>query len=414
MQLNLRIAWSLSLSLIALLLATSVNAQTVDSGSDGSDGALTFPAGAGNILFDPSTFSPPLDPDGDGVYHFTTITVPAGTTVKLRTSVLEQGKPIVWLASGDIVIEGTLDLNGEKGSNWDVPAAESIAGAGGYNGSARGAAGRAAVAGGGPGGGFAPPSSASGGSAAHVVTGTGSGSSSSAVYGNDFLLPILGGSGGSGASLEGAASNSSGGGAGGGALLLVSSTLAILNGTVSVNGGQPGATAGNIGSRPGGGGSGGAVRIIAPRVEGSGTVTALGGGGGSVGRIRLEAFVLLGPATANPGPSVGTPGPIFLPTTAPAIRVVRIDGVAVIADPSGSFTIPDVTIDAGGSVTIEIEASGIPPGTVIDLILDPETGDSVTATSSPLAGTVAASTATATVTFASGFSRIFVKASWTP
>lgn len=32
-------------------------------------------------MFDPKASNPPLDPDGDGIFHFTTITIAAGVTV---------------------------------------------------------------------------------------------------------------------------------------------------------------------------------------------------------------------------------------------------------------------------------------------------------------------------------------------
>lgn len=60
-----------------ILLSGLINqALAFSSGSNGSDGALNFPdAKEGDvILFDPKAFSPPLDSDGDNVYHFTTIT----------------------------------------------------------------------------------------------------------------------------------------------------------------------------------------------------------------------------------------------------------------------------------------------------------------------------------------------------
>jgi hypothetical protein len=107
-----RIATGLVGWLFALGLPLSVAAQTFDSGSTGADGALAFPeAQPGDvILFDRQG----LDPEGDNVYHFTTITIPAGVTVRLsaeRLGIL----PVVWLATGDVQIDGTLDLNGEGG-----------------------------------------------------------------------------------------------------------------------------------------------------------------------------------------------------------------------------------------------------------------------------------------------------------
>lgn len=56
------------------------------SGSTGSDGALVFPnAHPGDtIIFDLSSYTPKLDPAGDGIFNFTTITIPTGVTVQCK------------------------------------------------------------------------------------------------------------------------------------------------------------------------------------------------------------------------------------------------------------------------------------------------------------------------------------------
>src|SRR6266850_4301408 len=110
-------------ALLALLLAAAfacissmpAHAQVFSSGSTGADGALDFsslPAGS-IVVFDPKKFSPPLNPAGDNIFNFTTINIPTGITVKLSGRVLTG--PVFWLASGDVTINGTLDLNGENG-----------------------------------------------------------------------------------------------------------------------------------------------------------------------------------------------------------------------------------------------------------------------------------------------------------
>src|ERR1700722_1286865 len=85
------------------------------SGSTGSDGALSFqappPGQTTTVIFNPTSFTPPLDPAHDNIFNFTTITIPAGVTVQLVSSTLAAG-PVVWLATGAVDIEGTLDLSG--------------------------------------------------------------------------------------------------------------------------------------------------------------------------------------------------------------------------------------------------------------------------------------------------------------
>jgi hypothetical protein len=75
---------------------------------------------------------------------------------------------------------------------------------------------------------------------------------------------------------------------------------------------------------------------------------------------------------------------------------------------------PDVTIDTPAAITLDIEAHNIPVGTMVQLTISSENGPLQTVTSSPLAGTLALSTATATATLPPGFSRFFVQATWTP
>ena len=75
---------------------------------------------------------------------------------------------------------------------------------------------------------------------------------------------------------------------------------------------------------------------------------------------------------------------------------------------------PDVTLDDASTVLLEIEARNIPLGTVVHLTITPETGSAQTVDSTPLAGTLELSSATAVMTIPHGFSRFLVKASWTP
>lgn len=408
------------LLVLPLLAPCAALAQDFDSGSTGADGALTFAANAGLIEFDPTTYTPRLDPDGDNVYHFTSITIPAGTIVRLTARTLPEGRPVIWLASGAVSVAGTLDLNGEKGHAWDGVYRPSIPGAGGYTGgvalSAAGPTTTPPTRGNGPGGGGAANGS-HGGSGAHRIDGppTGGGLPVALAYGNDFLLPMLGGSGGGGGGFDATA----GGGAGGGAILIASSTSIRVEGSILASGGDSGNRYAGW-SAFGGGGSGGAIRLIAPTLEGTGTLNVAGGIGevrASHGRVRLEAF--RNKSTFEILPLAGlvtpaAPGAVVLPPSAPAIKVVRVAGQAVNVSPTGSFITPDVVIDAPAAVTVEFEAHHVPPGTILNLTFQPETGAPFTATATPLAGTLEQSTATAQVLFPHGPTRVFVKASWAP
>ncbi len=411
----------LTMVLAGLLSGSVLMAQTFNSGSNGSDGALDLTGRTGTLVFDPSTFNPVLDPDHDNVYHFTTIKIPSGLTVRLAAEVLG-AKPVVWLASGAVTIDGTLDLSGGPGHAYIGTGAAIVpsqAGAGGYPGGIGETASQTWTTGQGPG---APRGS--GGGAGHTVAGQGASMASlnGVAYGNDFLLPMVGGSGGAGGINPGGAGVSgSGGGAGGGALLIASSVSIRVSGSITANGGSGGNPTTGAGS--GGGGSGGAIRLIAPIISSLGSAASLTAQGGdtfsgtnrgSQGRIRLEAFQHLFTSRIDPPPAVASPGPIFPPASAPAVRIVSIGGVAVPANPTASFIAPDVTLDNAATVTIQLAGSKVPVGTIVHLTLTPETGPTLNADSTPLAGTLDASTATASITIPHGFSRFSVQASWTP
>ena len=406
--------------LLAVTLGGSVlGAQTFNSGSNGSDGALDLTGQTGTLVFNPASFNPPLDSDHDNVYHFTTITIPATLTVRLAAEILGT-KPVVWLATGAVQIDGVLDLAGGDGNGPGAPQVAPSAGAGGYQGGLGGSAISAPQPGKGPGGGVGAA-----GGAGHAIAGTGPAGTGGAAYGNSFLIPQLGGSGGAGGTFFSGTGNPIGaeGGSGGGALLIASSdSITFTPGAmIKANGG---AGACNSGVPPAaqssGGGSGGSIRLMAPEIMGTAALRAPGGtscnsgGTGSPGRIRLEAFNLSLTGQVDPSPFTSPPGLIFPPASAPAVRIVSIAGVAVPENPTASFITPDVTLDNTTIATIQLAASKVPVGTVVHLTLTPETGEIVNVDSTPLAGTFDSSTATASVTIPHGFSRFSVQASWTP
>jgi len=190
---------------------------------------LTTP---GVVLFDPKTFTPPLNPAGDNIFNFTTINIASGVTLRLSGNNLTG--PVYLLATGAVTINGTMDLSGAPGhpagNNLSdrIPAA---AGAGGYGGGVGGR--RDSVN-------FPPgPGNGPGGS---PVTNNGAGGT---FTGSQFLIPLVGGSGGAGNifTCGGPQLIGGGGGAGGGALLIASSASITVNGTINANGGAAGTTA---------------------------------------------------------------------------------------------------------------------------------------------------------------------------
>ena len=238
------------------------------------------------------------------------------------------------------------------------------------------------------------------------------------------LVPLVGGSGGGGGNVEANGTWGGSGGAGGGALLIASSTYVMVSGQILADGGGGGAGTGTcpaLGSRGfGGAGAGGAIRIVTPRISGSGTLAARGASGacgagseGGKGRIRLEAFSHeYSFSTPSTNLSQGAPVSLFLPSAPSSVRVVSIAGVPVPANPSGSFELPDVTIQEGAATIVEIEARNVPPGTAVSLHLFSLGGDDQVVESEPLAGTPEISTTTASVVFPPGFTRGFARAVW--
>lgn len=407
--------------IIGLIGTLPLYAQfTFDSGSTGADGALDLssePSGT-TLIFNPLDFDPPLDTDGDGVYNFTTITIPQGVTVRFPGISLGA---IYWLATGGVTIDGTLDLSGEDGQVFSAennrPATP---GAGGFPGGIGRTQFNLAQPGGGPGGGRVTSNDGGGGS--YATTGGGGSGIGGEVYGNGFLIPLIGGSGGAGNNLDfGGFSGSGGsGGAGGGAILIASSQFIAINGGINGNGGQRGSGTNNATKTHGGGGSGGAVRLLAPTISGAGSITAVGGSNqsfGGAGRIRFESIshqytgVIQGVSTF----ATLVQNTTILPSAdTTALLITSISGQTLPATVKGSFISPDLTLTEPGNVTFDIQARHIPLGTVVKVEIYNETDGLIAVDSTPLEGVLAESTATATTAVPSGLSRVHVRAKWTP
>lgn len=346
----------------------------------------------------------------DGVWRYSSITIPKGMVVRFTKN--ERNSPVQWLASGHVEIDGIVDVSGEKGENFssyyyynNAPTNPigNIAkgGVGGFDGGRGGirfqdSGSYAGMPGVGPGGG-APGLNNSGSEESNGRPGgfTGSADSTGAIistYGNTYLQPLVGGSGGGGSASSDSVDGVSGGG-GGGAILIASTRDITINGRILANGGD----SGSINYQSGfpnynyfyagsGSGSGGAIRLVADRVIGKGSLRARGGNNNyyfsdgqliaTTGRIRIEAYERdLANSPSNFPPPFQAP-PI---QTSPIkdhgkLRVVAVDGENVEEPPTGNLETPDVVFDAAGIVKIIVAGENVPDGTRIKVRITMKVG----------------------------------------
>ena len=296
-----------------------------------------------------------MTPKADGVWNFTTIDVPAGLTVYFQRNAANT--PVRWLASGNAKINGFLNLNGDDGSNNPNPGNEAKGGAGGY------AGGLGAIRfdqsstytgtpGQGPGGGSPGVGAADSYNGGQIY---GQQGTYNGTYGNAYIQPLLGGSGGGGGG-SGYSNSGGNGGGGGGAILISSSRDIVINGGILANGGRASSYAGV--------GSGGAIRLVADRISGGGSLQANGGG---AGRIRLEAFYRSLAGNTSPVSSVSAPIATRNFDSSSALIVSKVAGSVIAQPPTGSSTNPDVIFTAAGTITVEVSGKGIPDNTPVTL-----------------------------------------------
>ncbi len=270
----------------------------------------------------------------DGIWNYTTIDIGPNTIVDFINN--EANTPLRWLASGDVNIEGTLDLSGkervEPGLFPYEKGLAGIPGPGGYEGAVGSPIGSTLrVPGGGPGGG--------------LYTGTSNSSRGSFTnYGNPWLYPLTGGSGAG-------AGGSTGGAGAGGAVLIASSETISIRGQILAEGQYAYQAEG----------SGGGVLLRADTINGDGKISAA--------RIRIEAWdrqlddITIDVSTFYQN----TEGPPLLPNelgnNTPKLWIDSINGVAV-ANPrlsSESQLEADAYLpESSGSSTIIVKGENIP------------------------------------------------------
>lgn len=248
--------------------------------------------------------------------------------------------------------------------------------------------------------GFGPTGGAGG--FANGVGGSASGSDATPTTVATSLVPLIGGSGGGGGgaydTLCGFRGAGAGGGGGGGAVLIAAGSEIRLDPQMFIGNSSGIRSHGGIGAGGCGGisgaGSGGSVRLVAPTITGLGPVLV----GNGIVRFEGSTSTFGGTVDAIRGTVLATPQAAS-PSGFPVLRITSVGGIAVGPTPSGGLRTPDVTFPTApiGPVAVQLAASNVPVGTVVNLRANPATGDSTTASSSSLTGTAASSTASASL-----------------
>ena len=368
-------------TVLAAWLPAKGRAQ-VNSGSDGSDGALDYSAitNTNNIVID-------MHDHPTGIYNYTYVNIPANVTVTFIPNTVNT--PVVWLVQSNCIINGNIGVNGQSASS------SGNGGSGGPGGFAGGNVGGAGVPGGnglGPGGGIGGTNSYAWGCGSYATTGQTYEVAPGPTYGNLFIFPLIGGSGGGGS--ESGSNNGGGGGGGGGAILIAASGSITFTGSISANGGG-GCTFG----------SGGAVRLVASTLSGGGSVSASGRNFGGNGWVRFDAIVNTLSGSVSGQVSRGFQ-PIILPAAGQVAQlfIASVAGISVSATPGGQLLWPDAILSGqqANPIPIVVNCSNLPLNTQITVTVTPANGSSVSAVGYNNTGTLASSTATVSLNIPRG------------
>jgi hypothetical protein len=371
-------------AMFAVLVCAGAHAQ-INTGSTGSDGALDFSSitNSTNIVID-------MHDHPNGIYQYVYVNIPNTVTVAFIPNA--SNTPVVWLVQSNVTVGGTVDVSGGSVA-WDTPQGGS-GGPAGFRGGNGTNSGVPPTAGAGPGGGGINK----GGS-----FGTSSGGGS--VYGNTFLIPLIGGSG-AGGSDNACYTVAEGGGGGGGAILIAAGGAFILNGTINASGGSSGNLhCGYSFGGPGAGGSGGAVRLVAAKLTGVGSIAAGGGGAGccdaarsgGAGRIRLDIMDDQFGGTVSGNLSQGFQ-PIIIPTNGqlPQLTIMTVGGVSVSPSPTGVIATPDALLSAvqTNPIPVVVRCSNLALNSPVTVSVKPVNGPAVAVLGYNSSGTLSSSTAT--------------------
>ena len=337
---------------LGALGAQNIHAQyTFNCGSDGTYGPMEI------------TTNTTLDLPPDGKFNCTTITIASGATLNFTPNALNT--PVYLLATGDVVINGTIDVSGSLSTS----SAGGLGGPGGFAGGRPVFADLPAGDGHGPGAGRAGTPS---GAAAYGTAASAPSTNNGAVYGSPLLVPLVGGSGGGGGGVSGG---------GGGAILVASNTRITIQGSVV-------STSPSWGEYQGWGygfGSGGAIRLVAPVVSGPGTMNVAGGQnnwgsfyGAGAGRVRIDCMDRRSLALSFiPDRSVVSIGGnmVVIPTNPPHLDITQVAGTNIVvgAGAAVSFTLPQ---ESSTNQTVTVQASNFGKLVPIRVVLTPDNGPS--------------------------------------
>jgi hypothetical protein len=337
-------------SIAVLLLAHSAFAAAFTSGSTGADLALDVAAN--------TTITLPARPSG--IFHYTTIRVRQGGRLLFERNAANT--PVTLLATGDVLIEGSIEATGQAGTAING----GLGGAGGFDGGKPGIAGGAPGAGYGPGGGKpglnSNAANGAGGGAYATDQSTGLTVNKGIVYGTELLMPLIGGSGGGGMPDRG-------GGGGGGAILVASTTRITFSSSGSIL--AHGAASGW------GYGSGGAIRLVSPIVAGNGSLSVSGNSLAGDGRVRIDVidrsqFAL----QITPGTPrtlvVGGLMAVFPPVN-PQLDIISVGGEA-IAPGSQTPIFVRLPFGAPANQVIELRARDFNQSLPVTVALIPDSG----------------------------------------
>ena len=330
-----------------------VRAQGFNSGSDGSLGAL-------NVTNDLTVALPP-----DGILRYTTVNVAAGKTLSFTPNALNT--PVYLLATGDVTIDGAIDVSG--GNSTSV--AGGRGGPGAFDGGPPGIAGALPGDGKGPGAGKAGGTGGGdtgAGGAAYLDLPIDVSPNDGTPYGSPLLVPLVGGSGGGGET------NGLGGSGGGGAIVIASNTRISIsfNAVVRAKGGF--ADSQNEGS-------GGAVRFVAPLVAGNGIIDLNGGGRAGAGRCRVDSIdktqiqFRMSPNRPNIL-SIGAFMTVFPPGN-PHLDIIAAADTQ-IAEGTNAPVVINLPFGSDTNRTVVVQARNFNAVVPIEVVLTPDSGPSIT------------------------------------